>query len=133
MSADEYKPRNPFAKQPKPNNGEDKPKRKIKTFANPFENRNDHGHSETTGFNTSDIVNGKYGDEISNDLSIPYFGHVQEPSDNVHHNQAKKERSIFKKAPKKEPSFDYSRAAMNFKPEILNNPMADMALNTGKK
>lgn len=133
MSTDNYKPRNPFAKNPKPTNGDDRPKKKIRTFNNPFENKDLYGGSDSSGIKTSDIVNGKYEDEITPDLSIPYFGNEPEETDHVYQTDHKQARTIFKKGPKKEPAFDYSKSGMNFKPEILKNPMADLALHTGKK
>jgi hypothetical protein len=133
MSTDGYKPRNPFAKAPKQSNGDERPKKKVRTFNNPFENTDIYGHSEGSGFKTSDIVNGKYEDEITSDFNMPYFGQEPDQQDHVDHSDHKQGRTLFKKGPKKEPAFDYSRSGMQFKPEILNNPMADLALNTGKK
>jgi hypothetical protein len=133
MSSDDYKPRNPFARNTKPANGTEKPKKKIKTFSNPFDSTSHSLHHEGSGVKMSDIISGKYEDEISDDLSIPYFGQDTEQADLVEHNTTKGSRTIFKKGTKKEASFDYSRGGMSFKPEILNNPMADMALNQGKK
>jgi len=137
MSNTEYKPRNPFSKNKTGATNGTKPKKQFKVYANPFENKSKTSEDHD-GYQMSDIINGKYQGEFESTADIPYFDEQPEAEQLKPKPPVAQGKNIFKKQPKKTESVSnsngdqYQRGSL-LDPNMLNNPMADMAISHGKK